>query len=326
MYKIALICPYFGKLPKEHFQLWLNSCRYNPTIDWLIFTDDQTEYNYPNNVHVEYMTFDEISELFKSKLGEDIYLDDPYKFCDYKPMYGYIFGEKLGNYDFWGHCDISDTIYGDIRKFITNDVLSNSDKILFLGHLSMYKNVPYMNELFMQDTPSSIDWKIVAQKPFVMGFDENTQYGIGIGFKMRDKGYVLHRNDSCYTDILPIRFSFSENSFDEEFHISPVLNERFICEWNQGKLFKVNVIGNKLKRTELCYVHFQKRKLDNMLSPDVEKYLIVPNKFVEYDNLDHRLVIKNSRNNCFYGQAIKLKYKNFKYRIGKKLGKTEIYK
>ena len=37
-----------GNLP-VYFQLWLESCRRNPSVDFLVFTDDCTEYNYPDN-------------------------------------------------------------------------------------------------------------------------------------------------------------------------------------------------------------------------------------------------------------------------------------
>ena len=53
MYKIAYVVPFFGKFPKG-FEFWLLSCKCNPTIDWLIFTDDQTPYDYPENVKVTY--------------------------------------------------------------------------------------------------------------------------------------------------------------------------------------------------------------------------------------------------------------------------------
>ena len=45
-YKIVMILPYFGKLP-NYFDLWLQSAEKNSTIDWLIYTDDFTAYNYP---------------------------------------------------------------------------------------------------------------------------------------------------------------------------------------------------------------------------------------------------------------------------------------
>ena len=41
-------------------------------------------------------------------------LDRPYKLCDFKPAYGFIFGEYLKEYDYWGHCDI-DIVWGDLR-------------------------------------------------------------------------------------------------------------------------------------------------------------------------------------------------------------------
>ena len=46
-----------------------------------------------------------------------IYLDHPYKLCDYKPAYGYIFPEYTKGYDYWGHCDMTDCIFGNLRKF-----------------------------------------------------------------------------------------------------------------------------------------------------------------------------------------------------------------
>ena len=40
MYKIGLISCYFGEL-KPEFYLWLNSCGYNKTIDFLFVTDQE---------------------------------------------------------------------------------------------------------------------------------------------------------------------------------------------------------------------------------------------------------------------------------------------
>ena len=35
---IAIVLPYFGKLP-NYFPLFLESCRKNPTVNWLFYTD-----------------------------------------------------------------------------------------------------------------------------------------------------------------------------------------------------------------------------------------------------------------------------------------------
>ena len=51
MKKIAIIVPYFGEFP-NYFPLFLNSCRYNPTVDWLLVTDIADPVDYPQNVRV----------------------------------------------------------------------------------------------------------------------------------------------------------------------------------------------------------------------------------------------------------------------------------
>ena len=105
MYSIAYVVPYFGKFPKG-FQFWLLSCKCNPSIDWLIFTDDKTPYDYPENVKVTYWTFNQMKKKAQAIYDFQIFLERPYKLCDFKPAYGEIFADELKNYDFWGHCDI----------------------------------------------------------------------------------------------------------------------------------------------------------------------------------------------------------------------------
>ena len=56
MKKCIIILPYFGKF-NNYFNLFLKSCEKNPDFSWLIFTDDKSKYNYPENVRVEYMKF-----------------------------------------------------------------------------------------------------------------------------------------------------------------------------------------------------------------------------------------------------------------------------
>ena len=102
MKKIAYILPYFGHLPKE-FGFWLISCQMNPTVDWLLFTDDRTKFNYPPNVKVTYCTFEDIKNKAQACFDFQIVLDRPYKLCDYKAAYGDIFKTELTGYDYWGY-------------------------------------------------------------------------------------------------------------------------------------------------------------------------------------------------------------------------------
>ena len=73
MNSICYVVPYFGTLPKTSFRLWLKSCKANPTVNWIIFTDDKTEYDYPDNVKVYYTTLGKDlaeAEAEKEKLAD----------------------------------------------------------------------------------------------------------------------------------------------------------------------------------------------------------------------------------------------------------------
>ena len=43
MTTILYIVPYFGKFPRL-FPVWLHSCANNPTVNWLILTDDKRDF------------------------------------------------------------------------------------------------------------------------------------------------------------------------------------------------------------------------------------------------------------------------------------------
>ena len=66
--KIALIVPYIGEFP-NYFQLFLNSCKYNNNYTWLIYTDNDKEFDYPDNVIKKIITFDELKKLIYRKLN-----------------------------------------------------------------------------------------------------------------------------------------------------------------------------------------------------------------------------------------------------------------
>ena len=96
MDRFAIIIPYFGKF-NNYFQLWLASCGKNPNYDWLLFTDNRKPDILPENVHYIFTSFDDLKRKFESKFRYKICLDKPYKLCDYKPYYGYLFEDPLWN-------------------------------------------------------------------------------------------------------------------------------------------------------------------------------------------------------------------------------------
>ena len=81
----------------------------------------------------------------EKELNIKISLSRPYKCCDLKPIYGLLFNRYVKECDFWGYCDL---IFGNIRKFVTDDILNENDKIYISGHLSLYRNNNKINNLF----------------------------------------------------------------------------------------------------------------------------------------------------------------------------------
>jgi hypothetical protein len=114
----------------------------------------------------------EIKTLASEKLGFSVKIEFPYKFCDFKPAYGLIFSEFTKGFDFWAQSDL-DVIYGDIRNFITDDLLNEYDFISVrhdytTGCFALYRNNPLMNNIFKR----SKDYKMVFSNARHFCFDE----------------------------------------------------------------------------------------------------------------------------------------------------------
>ena len=107
-------------------KFYLESCRHNPSIDFLIFTDCGVPNISCDNVTIIDSTLEQFQARARKKLGQHVVIESPYKLCDFKPAFGVIFEEYLRDYDFWGNADI-DIVYGKIRDFLTNQLLYQYD-------------------------------------------------------------------------------------------------------------------------------------------------------------------------------------------------------
>lgn len=151
--RIALINPYFGSFP-VWFPAFLLSCEYNRDITWIIPTDCEIPSNHPANVHFVKSSLTELKALADETLNISVSLDRAYKVNDIRPAFGLIYSNILAGYEFWGHCDL-DVVWGDIRSFITDDLLDNYDVISarkhkICGHFTLYRNNDYINNLFQK--------------------------------------------------------------------------------------------------------------------------------------------------------------------------------
>lgn len=301
MNKIALIIPYFGKLP-NYFQLFLNSCRFNSHIDWLLYTDDRTAYNYPANVIVRYCMLDEIHTIINNKMGFEACLPKSYKLCDYRPAYGYIFAEDLTSYNFWGHCDI-DLIFGDLNKFVSNSLLEQYDKLFFKGHFSLYRNTSYMNKLFMTEINGEEYWKKVYKSKMNHGFDENgIDDSIGMYTIFRQEKIKLYEEPVYATlNVTKAHFELSVYPYD---NTDEKKNKDTVFSWEDGVLKRHFIRNGELEEKEYMYLHLQAHPMKNEFewNQAPNKYLIVPNRFMKLSNIEFnkKFLIKYGHKRVIY--------------------------
>lgn len=171
MHRICFVYCYFGPLP-WYFNFFLHSCRYNSTINFILFTDAEVTAELPPNFTVHSTTLAALKRLIDNKLQIQTSFTDAYKLCDFKPAYGDIFSDYLGEYDFWGHGDI-DLIFGDIRSFFTSPILDEYDvfcvrKEYVTGFFTIFKNKPAINSLYKH----SRDYKTIYEDAEHYCFDE----------------------------------------------------------------------------------------------------------------------------------------------------------
>lgn len=246
--KVLIIIPYFGKLP-NYFEMWLLSAKFNKSFEWILFLDDTTKFNFPDNVHVEYTTFQSVRDKIQGKFEFQISLQSPYKLCDYKPAYGYIFNEYINGYDFWGYGDI-DLIYGNLSNYLTDKILSEYDKILSVGHLTLFRNNDYMNSSFRLQAPNLPSYKeaFSNEKPFT--FDE-----WGGVTRIFNSHPIKQYQEGIMADISWYFFKFKSANGHTNYKKSCFV-------WHNGALFQLYEKNKELEIKEFPYIHFQKRKME----------------------------------------------------------------
>jgi len=148
---LILFIQWFGPWP-QWIEFFIESCKRNADIDWLIVTDQEPPENRPPNVHYLMTTFAEHKARISEAIGLDVSHADAQKLCDLKPTLGLVLSDATEGYANYGHCDI-DLIFGNIRAFYPDEVLdryevlsTHDDRIS--GHLVVLRNNAFNREAF----------------------------------------------------------------------------------------------------------------------------------------------------------------------------------
>lgn len=218
--RIAILIPYFGDWP-----VWMNffieSCRWNGGIDWILFNDRPPPENRPPNVHYERTSFVDYREQLSDALGVKVGAEDPYKLCDLRPALGYVHAAMLAKYDFVGFGDL-DVIYGDIRSFYDDDLLSDYDLFSthadrISGHLCLMRNREDVVTAFREVR----GWKEAFTRRDNVTFDERAFYNLFTGRNGR---------------LLPSKAPPSIRCYFREAYSTPTPTTDMRWFWEKGRL------------------------------------------------------------------------------------------
>ena len=300
MKTICVVIPYFGNLPR-FFSFWLHSALNNPTVDFLLVTD--CDMKPQDNVKVVKMSFDELKERIQKLFDNNISLLSPYKLCDFKGAYGYIFKQFIEGYDFWGFGDL-DLVYGDIRSFLTDDVLLKYDVISGWGHFTLYRNNKFCNEFFMRNEDGFLNYKEVFTSERSFCFDEYWHKGLS---DLWERLYPerIWRAEKFFDDV---RIPSACLHFFSNF--SPEKSNCLIFEYEGKRLWRVYIGDDgQVHRESILYAHFQRRKFLKCQTIDFSHYLIKPNRIIDYKQLTLKSVRRMGRS-----LETQRKIRNFKER------------
>lgn len=250
MKDLAIIACYIGERP-WYFDLYIISCIKNPSIDFYLFLSFEPNLNkVPKNVFIESTDLITINECASCYLGITSKILSGYKLCDFKPTYGLLFQSRLSKYRFWAFSDI-DVIYGNIRNFITKDLMEKYDIIsirhdFISGQFCLVKNNERMNNLFRE----SKDWKKVLESENHYCFDET-------GFKWDNFTEGLHYQDvnseiESMTHV--VKRLQEENKINVHFDFLLVEGIPGNIKWENGKIY----YKNKFEALMYHFVLFKK--------------------------------------------------------------------
>lgn len=314
---IAFIVPYFGTWP-VWFPGFLISCSFNPSIQWIFFSDCDIPDVLPPNVLIYKTTMGIISKKVFEKTGVKVNLKHPVKFCDLKPAYGHIFEEYLIGYDFWGFCDI-DIIWGDIKSFLSDDILKKYDVIssrkhTISGHFTLMRNSLLNKTLYKKYNL----FKRAFESKKYMWFDETTFADIV----------------KSESDIGAIKVWWDEYLVNHE-HGRDSHQDYYLDRWlfEKGKLYDLGRCGQKKK--ENMYLHFinwkKTMKYCEVLYEEEEGY---HRFYISYCGLHlnpHHKIVRclNDYKNKFFGyyvrEFIRIKKNKITKRCKKKILRIKTY-
>jgi hypothetical protein len=239
---LAIVVAFFGRAP-----FWLPafflSCRWNPDVRWLLYTDFAVPVEPPPNVSVKPLSLAELGRRASGVLGVTMEPASPRKVNDFKLLYGLVFADDLRPFDFWAYADL-DTVWGDVRQFIGDDLLAAHDIVSsrdgrLSGHFTLFRNTEPITRTF-ELVPD------IAQRLADPTYHHLDEHGLTDALKQRLGKFPA-------PDASPRVYWRQKLTIDSEDQMAMGDTEAESLWWRSGKTF--DAAGR-----ERMYLHFHKLK------------------------------------------------------------------
>ncbi len=273
---LCLITCYFGEAPRW-IRIYLHTARHNPDIHFVLFTDCIPESEAQPNIQIIPATLGDICKRASDRLDLPIQFKEAFKLNDLRPAFGVIFEDYLGDFDAWGYVEV-DMIYGQIRSFITPELLQEYDVITtrpeyITGHFTLFRNSPAVNTLF-ERCP---DYPFVFITPKHYSFSE-----CNFAWRHLLDGYPL---DTALVEVESIthvvRRAADEGRIQAYFpHLvrerMDLHRKHWLLHWKEGRLFDLH--GDE----EILYFHFHFHKYEPHFT--IPQWKDMPDSFYIHEN------------------------------------------
>lgn len=219
-HSIVILIPWFGPWP-EWIDFFVESCRANRDVNWVLITDQSPPENSAPNVRFLRTSFADYKARISDTLAIRFDPSEPYKLCDIRPALGEIHADLIRGYGFFGFGDL-DLVYGDIRETYDAEALDIYDAFSShpercSGHLFLMRNTPAMVSAFR----SVWGWRRRMEQDAYNGFDEAGFYNLFRGRSAKLLGMLGRRNP---------------RGLFREAYTSPVPGTDMRWYWRDGKL------------------------------------------------------------------------------------------
>jgi len=255
-YRITILIHYFGTMP-EWADIYFETLKRNSTIQFIVYSNNDLKKYITSNIQFVRMDFEQYLEFASEKIGIKLNFKTAYKLCDLRPFFGKIHSNEIKKSDFYGYADI-DVIFGDIRNFYSDSILSKYDVFsthehTLSGHFSLFRNTNLTKNMFK--FIGGYETKLNSEG--YVGMDESYLYN---AFLKYNKETMNFNEKSFFFIKKPILNFYFKEQYTTPFTPYPWIDQTINSAQPENWFYTCGQITNDRDNRNFMYLHFMNFK------------------------------------------------------------------